>query len=130
MINKKIIFTALAASLIVSPLSTAFANEASTGETGAVAIADGTGGGGGLTIDLSPGVYMSYNCNQNDYALGTMNNSADAKNRLEYAIYSGTTGYYQRRNDNTDSTLEWDGTLTEGTDPFTGGSWTNMGGGS
>lgn len=130
MINKKIIFTALAASLIFSPLSTAFAAESSTDESGTVAVADGTGGGSGLSIDLSPGVILSYNSTQNEFALSTTNLSANADNRLEYGIYSAETAYYQVNNTLTTGLTIYRGTLTVGTDPFAVLGWTNMGGGS
>lgn len=125
-ISKKIIVSIAAAGLILgSGFSTAWAVESATNQTGTITIADGTGGGSGFTIDLSPGGVMSYNSTQNEFAVSSASNSANADYRLEYGVYSPVTGYYQLRNDNTNGNTEWDGSLTVGTDPFT--SWTYMG---
>ncbi|BCO09635.1 hypothetical protein GF1_20110 [Desulfolithobacter dissulfuricans] len=127
MIKKKIVLIALAAGIIVGPYSLAFADVNADDQSGTVTVADTNGGGNGISVDLSPGVIMSYYSADDEYAFTTTNTNADTDNRLEYAIYSGTTGYYQATNDNTADETEWDSADPDGSDPFDNDSWTYMG---
>ncbi|MBM9513573.1 hypothetical protein [Desulfogranum marinum] len=134
--NKKNMISTLAiASLIAIPFFSSNALALSDQNiSNTVSISD-SATTGTLSIDLSPGVMMSYDTNPNAFALATTNVNAQSDFRMVYGIESTESGYYQTANPDADDA----GTVNtgdfqpgaagtddyDGTNPF--GDWTYMG---
>lgn len=133
---KKYILAVVGLSLAATPVcTTAFAANSGGVSVGpAVVITDASvTPNRTLTLDMSPGVRLTYATNANEFALSTTNEAAQAQYRLEYAIWSPKTGYYQRPNNSTADPVVLNynpsANLTANTYPL-GTGWTYMGNGT
>jgi hypothetical protein len=138
--KKTILYPSLFLAGILLTGTTVNAQVVSTQTGGAgttVTIPDTNGSGPGLTYNPSPGNLIAVSSAVNAYAITDMNSSAANGDRMEYGVWSGSTGYYQQTNPNsaaatpvlTDLTVDLSATTDLSTTPFTGGDWTAIGGG-
>jgi len=129
--NNKLVVSALLSGLLIVPAfsSTALA-DFGTDVTGTVQISD-TDSSETLDFDTSPGVQFSFSTSANQFAISATSANATSDFRMEFAIYSQATGYYQQPNpDQSDGTIAniYQPTADfDNTNPFTGGKWNYMG---
>ena len=122
---KKLTFIAVVLGLVLGLSFSAYAdNPCGAGNT--LTVADGSGGGAGITFEPSPNVNIGYTLatDGSTFAIDTTNEKTTTSNGLEYGTASDTTGYYQRTKAAT--TLAVPGSATKAA--FSG--WSYMGGGA
>ena len=85
-----IVFISILISLFIA--STGFSVNGNFENNGTI---QGTDGGGGVKLDLSPNVEIGYFTNSTDFAIITHNTQTDTENGNIYAMGADHVGYYQ-----------------------------------